>query len=674
MSAFVERLRTPRGTISAVLVVALLAALYVALYRARVESQARRVEIALDYSDFAALARSYGYDQLQFLIALRRAGLTSLAIPEELGSGINSGSGALLLPGQSLIDAARLGPLSDQTLATLARTGRLSPSELYLIVYTAEDLARYRLTIPLHLGPRAVRTIRATLPAILAVRSQIDFFSSLGFGIPSDQLALARHAGLLLAPRLQNDERFGAPQIDALLDSVRKRQRVSTAIFFGLRNQVLGYPDHLDDAAAALARLHINYGSIETYDATQIQRGNEGLAQRLPSQTVRVQAISKTELDKLDFRTVVARYLLGARERNIRVVYLRPYLHTEGDLTPEAANVEMVRQIADGLKASGLRLGRATPFRPFGASPLLVALVSLAVPAVLLLLLETFGARGRRWWLVAFGLDLFLLLAGYLLHQDLLARKLIALIGALAFAVAAFVAIADEFVRPPKAAVALALRRGFRTIAVALGVSLCGALVVVGLLSVPLTMLEIERFTGVKAVLVVPPLVGLILYLYTSRFGHEPVGVRNSALAPVRAYQLLAAVVLLAAAYLYVSRSGNQSDVAPSAFELSLRSGLTAVLGVRPRFKEFLIGFPLMMLLPALTLAHRRAIGWLLALGISIGTADVIDTFSHLHSPLLVSLIRVVNGVVAGAFIGVLLVLVYRRFIRFTRARAAPTV
>ncbi len=38
--------------------------------------------------------------------------------------------------------------------------GSMSPAELYLIVYTAADLARYRAMIPLHLGHHAVRVIR----------------------------------------------------------------------------------------------------------------------------------------------------------------------------------------------------------------------------------------------------------------------------------------------------------------------------------------------------------------------------------------------------------------------------------------------------------------------------------------------------------------------------------
>jgi hypothetical protein len=85
------------------------------------------------------------------------------------------------------------------------------------------------------------------------------------------------------------------------------------------------------------------------------------------------------------------------------------------------------------------------------------------------------------------------------------------------------------------------------------------------------------------------------------------------------------------------------------------------LLGVRPRFKEFMIGFPLMMLLPVLSLEHKRLVGWLFAIGIAIGTSDIVDTFSHLHTPLVVSLLRVINGALIGCVLGVLAIAAYRR-------------
>ena len=65
-----------------------------------------------------------------------------------------------------------------------------------------------------------------------------------------------------------------------------------------------------------------------------------------------------------------------------------------------------------------------------------------------------------------------------------------------------------------------------------------------------------------------------------------------------------------------------------------------------------MVGFPALMLLPALVPADRRRWGWLFVLAIAVGLADIIDTFSHLHTALEISAIRVCNGAVIGALVG----------------------
>jgi hypothetical protein len=162
-------------------------------------------------------------------------------------------------------------------------------------------------------------------------------------------------------------------------------------------------------------------------------------------------------------------------------------------------------------------------------------------------------------------------------------------------------------------------------------------------------------------VLVLPPLIALLMYTFDGRFG---VAKRPRELfeSPVLAYQLFAGLIVVAGAALLVMRSGNDSDISPSQFELTLRHLLTHVLSVRPRFKEFLIGVPCTMLIAAVTLSLRRAIGWLLALGAGVGIGDVIDTFSHLHTPLSVSLLRIGNDLIVGAILGAIVVFLYRWF------------
>jgi hypothetical protein len=657
-----------------ILVVALLASLAVAVFRIHTESQTRRVEIAMDYTDFVALARSYNYNPSAFLIALRRAGLTSLAVTEELGSNVGLDGRANAMTGAALMNQAQLSPLSDPVLESLVRTRRIVRDAVYLIVTDPATYERYRRQLALHYEPKTVRVLRPTKPWIIEVRTQIDYFNANALGIPADQIALAKHLGLLLIPRFQNDERFQRPQMEAAVNDVlRQYRKVSTVMFFGLRNQVFGFPDHLDDAAMVF-RAHnaraakttgvpeFNFGNIETYDDSQIQKGSETLARNIEGQTVRVQAIARTELDKITLDDVIGRYVLGVRERNIRVVYLRPWLHQDGDLTIEQTNVEMVKDIADTLKAHGFKLGRATPIPQYhGNNRILVFIAALAMPSIVLLLLGLYGLY-RHWhaWAL-YGFTVLLYLAGLLSHHDIYSRSIIALIAALAFAMAAFIAVAGACNEEPAKKFTDQLVRSIGWTLVVLAVTLCGALVIVGIMSSPLTMVEVERFHGVRLILALPPLIALVLFLWDKRFNagvEKPTDVLN---APVRVYQLFTGIVIVAAGVLLLMRSGNESDIAPSHFELVLRHFLTGVLSVRPRFKEFLIGIPALMLMPAVLSTHRRIIGWLLALAIGVGIGDVLDTFSHLHTPILISLQRTFNGLWVGAIIAAIAIWIYRR-------------
>jgi hypothetical protein len=533
------------------------------------------------------------------------------------------------------------------------------------VAYNAATAQRYAEQLPLHFDAHAIRLLRAKLPAVWAIRTTSDYFDAEAFGLPFDRVALAKRYGLLLVPRLQNDEGFSPAHILTLLDDATRDQRARTVIFFGLKNEVLGYPDNTAAAAAALTADHLNFGVVETYDPKQEQLGDSDLARRMPERLVRVQAVAKPEADKLSPEEIIARYLLGVNERNIRVVYLRPYYHSWNGRSIEATNVEIVRRIAQGIRADHRRIASASAFAKFTISPLTIALASLAVPASLLLVLEAFGIGGLGW-IVAFVLaDLLFVAAGYVTHHDIIARKVLALGAGLTFPAAGMLAVGWAFrgEAPPWLRTANVCLRGLIALVIAVAVTLCGALAIVGLLSTLLTMTEIDRFLGVKYVLVLPPLIALGLYFFTDRFGAK-IDPRTAAETPVRVIQLLVGLVLVAGAYIVLERSGNQSDIAPSSFELALRSHLTTILQVRPRFKEFVVAWPALMLVPALNAVDRRRWGWLFVLAGGMGLGDLIDTFSHLHTPLLVGAERVVNGGVLGAVLGAVVVFVYRRLRR----------
>lgn len=653
---------TPRRFAQLVLVLGLLASLFVAVRRERHEAAARNVEIVMDDADFQAAADAAGVNEAAFLIALRKAGLTSLGVSEELGFAIPAAGGATAFQGGPLIAQSRVATLTDPLLAQMARDHTLRADTFYLIAYDAASAKRYATQVPLHFPPASVRVLRSTLPAVWAIRTTSDYFTGEGFGLPADRLALAQRLHLLLVPRLQNDEQWTPAQLHAVVAAAIAGQQARTIIFFGTRNEVLGYPLHTESAAIVLERAKLNYGSVEAYDPKQIQLGNTDLARKMPDHIVRAITIAKPELDKLSPEVAIARYLLGVNERNVRVVYMRPYLHSWNGRSLMATNVEMVRRISEGIRAGGKHVASASPFTRIVDNHFAIAAASLAVPASVLLVLDAFGIGS---WLLALVLilgDVLLVFAGFAVHHDLLARQALAFTAALAFPALGTLAVAWAFRGDPAPLIPSAgvYTRGVIALTGAIVVTLGGALALVGLLSTPLTMSEIDQFLGVKYVLVLPALIAIVLYLGTGRFGAK-LDPQRAVEEPVRIAQLLVGVLLAAGAIIVLERSGNQGDIAPSTFELALRAHLTAILQVRPRFKEFVVAWPSLMLLPALIPADRRRWGWLFVLALGLGLGDLVDTFSHLHTPLLISLERVVSGAVLGILIGIVVIFVYRR-------------
>lgn len=104
---------------------------------------------------------------------------------------------------------------------------------------------------------------------------------------------------------------------------------------------------------------------------------------------------------------------------------------------------------------------------------------------------------------------------------------------------------------------------------------------------------------------------------------------------------------LAAAGAVYILRTGN-FGLPVANLEITLRELLERVLVVRPRTKEFLIGHPALYFL--LKERNEKA-AWLMPVAV-IGQLSMVNTFSHIHTPLLVTLIRTGYGLVFGYIIG----------------------
>ena len=204
------------------------------------------------------------------------------------------------------------------------------------------------------------------------------------------------------------------------------------------------------------------------------------------------------------------------------------------------------------------------------------------------------------------------------------------------------------------------LRGGLETWLTAVLAAVMGGLLIQALLPDTVFVNGLEVFRGVKASLLLPLLLaGPVLY------SREEIG--EFLKRPVNVWALAAASAAAFAVTVLLERSGNLAGGA-HPLELKLRSALECLFGARPRFKEFFIGHPFLVL--GLYLARekdgnpsaRQAALLCVWIGV-VGLVSIVNNFCHLHTPLTHSLLRTFHGLWLGGLLGLVLIFALR-FIR----------
>ncbi|MDD5382790.1 MAG: DUF5693 family protein, partial [Candidatus Margulisbacteria bacterium] len=80
--------------------------------------------------------------------------------------------------------------------------------------------------------------------------------------------------------------------------------------------------------------------------------------------------------------------------------------------------------------------------------------------------------------------------------------------------------------------------------------------------------------------------------------------------------------------------------------------------------KEFLVGYPFLFLAAVALFRGEKKWLWILAAIGVIAPISVFNTFSHIHTPIIVSMIRTMNGLILGLIIGCFAAFIFDRFLK----------
>ncbi|MBI3925082.1 MAG: hypothetical protein HY319_06040 [Armatimonadetes bacterium] len=642
----------------------MLGAAAILVFRVQLESANRSVEPVLDYIAVVEMARALQVEPLELVDRLgREYGFRSFAVSERKLEDLTARGAAHPFGGLELKLAIRNGTIS------LPGVGEPDPGRLYLVLFDpaqADGLLRdlraaYGADVVREWPPEGGAGGRAV--RILEVSQDLEAVKIVGLGFDRREVEALAARGARVWLRPENKPRSDEAGVAAQFASMKELPGVAGIIFGGAPNEAVGFRAGLEETVRQLASTDWRLGLIELEPGAQ-QKGIEFLCRRLPDRVVRVQAVSPAHQARLTPERVVQMFSLGSRERNIRVLYLRPFPVVPLPRDESDPNQLLLGGVARELEG---RNGEASVF-PAHADrwPAWAAvLVAAGSGAATWLLAECLVAvpAGLGWLMVAglAGMTALAELAG--VGQTW--RTAMALGTACVFPTLGLVSHFDRIDEMGRRGSIRLVMAGAVTMLLSVtGISLMGALMAATFVHDTTFLFGLDQFRGVKLLTVgVPVLVSLLWFWRES--GASPGGAgRLQRIAaglntPVTVGHMVLFTVLVAAGAFHTLRTGNAgAELGGSALDLEkmLRVTLDQLLGVRPRFKEFALAHPALLLAPLFVRLGWRPMVWLSILVGALGQAGVADTFAHIHTPLGVSIIRTVLGLLLGIAVGLLLV------------------
>lgn len=164
-----------------------------------------------------------------------------------------------------------------------------------------------------------------------------------------------------------------------------------------------------------------------------------------------------------------------------------------------------------------------------------------------------------------------------------------------------------------------------------------------------------DIFRGIKLSLLVPIVYTAVVYyiMFMKKEGGNLLSDIFKILnADIKVFWVLIGGFVLAVGAYYIIRSGNVESI--SGIEQTMRNKLTEMFSARPRTKEFLIGYPAVILLAYyIKKTDIKLIQWLLAIASSILAASVTNSFCHVFTDYSVIVTRTVNGLIVGIFVSI---------------------
>jgi len=588
----------------------------------------RQFGFLVETTEVQGLARQSGQSPLSLLGGLKGWGITGVVVNELTGDDLSSGqSGFLFGPRFSMQGASGLFPASTDEALALVGINEKKP-------WASEAFAYLNEKFP------GLPTARKSGIRYLLLPRSVSELAKAGVIPDFEGLELARGREMPVLFRPAPCPGVGADLVVASLAKLaEKRPEIRGTLPQGLF--VVGSPETgpigewLRENGFFLAQAEFNR-----------QLGADKLNRVSYPALVPLHSVTTDEIlgRRLSREAIVERLVRAFVERSVPLLLLRSYEMETG--SRKEAFLQDLAAVKKDLQGRGFRPGWPQPYEDWprslaGAIAFGLVCVSVAVRLLLRFRGRSAGAVGlTEAGSVVFGG----VILGFLMAKVPLLARVGGAAGSALLAAEVTLWALGQYRKPLKGLVG------------GLAFTVVGGLALASFFSTPQTMLRIQPFSGVKATLLLPPLIVLAHDLKRRIY---PESFKEVMLRPMVWVEFLLVGLILAAAALLALRSDNTAFV--GGWERDLRDLLERALVARPRTKELFIGYPALVLWYAMARKNWGRHAWILPrAAASIAFASAVNSFCHFHTRLPFTLFRVFNGWWTGILLGFALLAVMR--------------
>ncbi len=697
-----------------VLIISFLVTTFTLAGRISVESKNRSVDVVLDYNEFKELAEESDNPLTWWFQQFKGMGIQYVGLREEtIGTLIEAGKPLKIeMAGNIITEVNWRENYPSKLVEYLDETEDISEFDAVIITDSEEVynfiserlLSRYDEGLfklienenlfsivlkgteeeALYAQERNVdRVGRAFLTKQRLVSSKL---TRLGLGLDPEKVKLIQDSGLQVMARPYQYEGWESEKLVFATFNEYKEYNIKPSVFVFDGDHVFGFPDHVHITKRYMEENGVKIGLIERSIQREYikQSGINELIKALDYQATGV--FSMPEFIQLRFahyhytgaEEIENTLYRAVTERNMRLIYFRPFKINKFKYVTDINEYEKMFQRFDTrLAKHGMVLGESSHIPPKKVGVLPQILMGWGVVAAGILLIDALFKMGLKFKLLLLALG-GAFVGAVIIVKPTLAGNVLAIMAAIIFASLSMVYFISRcfsyYQQDFNEKIFKKIGRSVKDLLTASLISLVGAIYVASILADIEYFIAMNVYRGVKVSQLIPIVVFVIAYLcyfgYKRKTEDKGIGLRpndliNLLMEDIKVLYVFIGGVILVVGYIYIARTGHATDLQASSLEMLVRNKLGELLLARPRTKEFLIAFPVLMLgFYAAQKYKYKVLIFATGLVAVMGQTSIINTFSHFRTPVYLSVVRTVYSLGLGIIMGIIYVVLFEVVIK----------